>query len=510
MTVRRLVQHPDLGLTLVAGREGADRTIDWAHAIELVDPTPYLSGGELVMTTGMNVGATDHEQYDYLVRLSAAGVSALAFDTGTTFDHVPAGVLGAGDALGFPVLAVPAHTPFIAITRAVIDEVTADQLRSVQRIVDQQEAMAREALKTGIPGVVGALSAALSAAVVVLGTDAHTLAASGADNQRVSQICSEQIRSTRSRTNRNQTSQVLADGDGYCTMQALRMTQTHRGWLAVRSDGPPTPLDRLLIAHAMSLISIEMDKPTKVLDAEHRLRAAVTRALLTEPTTADHGLLRYFNFDPDQPAVVIVFTDTGPALTAEGYARRVLTSVGMPYLVSAEADYVQLILPASASSAAQQIRHALGAQLQRRIGGGMSRPGSLDKLSPCLKQAQAAARAHDDGHRISEFADLGVFSILLNDRSAAELELMTYQLEPLDHYDGGDTGSGAGLLATLEAYLRANGHVESAAAAIGIHRHTMRNRLAKIRELTNCNLETADGRAEMWLAIKAREMLSLG
>lgn len=510
MTVRRLAQHPALGLTLVAGREGAERTIDWAHAIELVDPTPYLSGGELVMTTGMNVGANDREQYDYLTRLSAAGVAALAFDTGTTFAHVPTGILTAGDALGMPVLAVPAQTPFIAITRAVIDEVTADQLLAVQRIVDQQEAMAREALKTGIPGVVGALSTALSAAVVVLGADTHTLAASGPDTQRVSQVCADRIRGARRRTNRNQNSQVLADGDGYCTLQALRVTQAHRGWLAVRSDGPPSPLDRLLIAHAMSLISIAMDKPTKVIDAEHRLRGAVTRGLLTEPTTADGGLLRYFGFDPDQPVVVIVYTHTGPALVAEHHAQRALADMGTPYLMSAHTDQVQLVLPQSARAAAQPIRRALGAQLQRQLGAGVSEPGALDNLSPCLKQAQAAARAQADQEHVNQFADLGVFSILLSNRSTTELELMTHQLTPLDLHDKHDNAPGTGLLATLEAYLRENGQIESASTAMGIHRHTMRNRLAKIRELTNCNLETADARAEMWLALKARELLSLG
>jgi PucR family transcriptional regulator, purine catabolism regulatory protein len=62
ITVRRLAGHKDLGLTLVAGRENADRAISWAHAIELADPTPYLSGGELVMTTGLKMGPTNDEQ----------------------------------------------------------------------------------------------------------------------------------------------------------------------------------------------------------------------------------------------------------------------------------------------------------------------------------------------------------------------------------------------------------------------------------------------------------------
>ena len=73
ITVRRLAGHKDLGLTLVAGRENADRVISWAHAIELADPTPYLSGGELVMTTGLKMGPTSDEQYEYVARLSAVG-----------------------------------------------------------------------------------------------------------------------------------------------------------------------------------------------------------------------------------------------------------------------------------------------------------------------------------------------------------------------------------------------------------------------------------------------------
>src|SRR6185312_6800641 len=198
ITVRRLAQHKDLGLALVAGRESADRVISWAHAIELADPTPYLSGGELVMTTGINVGTTDAEQFDYVARLSGAGTVALAFDTGTRFPAVPDGVVAAGDALGLPILQVPASTPFIAVTRAVIDELTADQLRSVQRVVDQQEVLARATVRGGTPGVVGALSHSLSATVAVIGADGRPLAASGPDADRVLGLCADAVRTARS------------------------------------------------------------------------------------------------------------------------------------------------------------------------------------------------------------------------------------------------------------------------------------------------------------------------
>jgi PucR family transcriptional regulator, purine catabolism regulatory protein len=164
------------------------------------------------MTTGMNVGTTDDEQFDYIARLSAARVAALAFDNGTTHETVPAGILSAGDALGMPVLAVPHDTPFIAITRAVIDDVTADQLRSVQRVVDQQEVMVRETLRNGIPAVVAALSKSLAATVVVLGTDGGTLASSGTEGERVSRLGAELVLRRRARGVHRQASCVVADG----------------------------------------------------------------------------------------------------------------------------------------------------------------------------------------------------------------------------------------------------------------------------------------------------------
>ena len=123
------------------------------------------------MTTGINIGTDDAAQLDYVARLVSADAAAIAVDTGTTFTEVPAGVLAAGNALGLPVLEVPPSTPFIAIARVVVDALKADELRSVQRVVDEQEVLARATLKGGIPGVVSALADCLSAAVIVADTD---------------------------------------------------------------------------------------------------------------------------------------------------------------------------------------------------------------------------------------------------------------------------------------------------------------------------------------------------
>ena len=48
----------EMGLELVAGRDAADAPIRWVHSSELVDPTPWLSGGELILTTGLQLGSS--------------------------------------------------------------------------------------------------------------------------------------------------------------------------------------------------------------------------------------------------------------------------------------------------------------------------------------------------------------------------------------------------------------------------------------------------------------------
>ncbi len=510
MTVRRLAQTSALGLTLVAGRDGGDRPIGWAHAIELEDPTPYLSGGELVMTTGMKVGATSDEQFAYLARLSAAGVAALAFDTGTTFQVVPAGIIAAGDALGLPVLSVPAYTPFIAITRTIIDEVTADQLRSVQRVVDQQEVLARETLRNGVPAVVTALSKLLSATVVIIDVDGNTLAANGLETDHIRTLSAQLVCAGGTRSRGKYASRVVADGDGYCTLQALRAAQPVRGYVAIKTEAPLSPTDRLLVSHAVSLISIELGKPVKVLDAEQRLRVTVTHGLLAQPPTFDPAVLRYFGFDPASEVAVLVLANAGPRLAAETQTHQVLTAQHHPYLTCSRADEIIIALPAAYGAASQQIRHDIGAQLQRQLRGGLSLPCRIDALATAVNQARtAASHAKADGDCVGEYAELGLFDLVLGTRSTDDLLLISQHVAALAEYDRGQGTTNDGLLATLDSYLRHNGHVESASAALGVHRHTMRNRIAKISQLIACDLQNADARAELLLAIRARELLHI-
>ena len=112
----------------------------------------------------------------------------------------------------------------------------------------------------------------------------------------------------------------------------------------------------------------------------------------------------------------------------------------------------------------------------------------------------AAQNGADAG--VTDFDELSAFGALLGGRSAAELRLFAAPLNPLD-------GGNDQLIETLAAFLRHNGQMEAAAAELHVHRHTMRNRLRRIREELADDLGSADTRARLWLALKARALLPI-
>src|SRR5436190_21100386 len=99
LTVQGLVD--EMGLDLVEGSEGAGAPIRWVHATELQDPTPWLSGGELILTTGMQLGKPA-AQRKLVERLASHHVAGLGFGTGFDHDSIPEALLEEARAQGFP------------------------------------------------------------------------------------------------------------------------------------------------------------------------------------------------------------------------------------------------------------------------------------------------------------------------------------------------------------------------------------------------------------------------
>ncbi len=130
LTVESLVA--ELGLTLATGEENAQANVRWVHSTELLDPTPWLRGGELLLTTGLQLmGAKP--QREFVERLAEREIAGLGFGTGFVHKKVPAAILNTARKRGFPLFEVPYELPFIAVTERVFAQLLNERYELLQR-----------------------------------------------------------------------------------------------------------------------------------------------------------------------------------------------------------------------------------------------------------------------------------------------------------------------------------------------------------------------------------------
>jgi purine catabolism regulator len=130
LTVESLVA--ELGLTLATGEENAQVSVRWVHSTELLDPTPWLRGGELLLTTGLQLMGAE-PQREFVERLAEREIAGLGFGTGFVHKKVPAAILNTARKRGFPLFEVPYELPFIAVTERVFAQLLNERYELLQR-----------------------------------------------------------------------------------------------------------------------------------------------------------------------------------------------------------------------------------------------------------------------------------------------------------------------------------------------------------------------------------------
>jgi PucR family transcriptional regulator, purine catabolism regulatory protein len=130
LTVESLIA--ELGLELVSGHESAKAHVRWVHSTELPDPTPWLRGGELLLTTGMQLKGPK-AQRELIERLADHEIAGLGFGTGFAHKRLPAALCTAASKRSFPLFEVPYELPFIAITERAFAQLVNERYEMLQR-----------------------------------------------------------------------------------------------------------------------------------------------------------------------------------------------------------------------------------------------------------------------------------------------------------------------------------------------------------------------------------------
>ncbi|MFF9402133.1 PucR family transcriptional regulator ligand-binding domain-containing protein [Streptomyces sp. NPDC014744] len=162
ITLKDVLALPGLGLGLVDGDGAGGETdalgqeVRWAHVSELEDPTPWLLGGELLLSTGLNRFEDAAQTLAYCERLTRVGVVALGVSTGASLPHpeLPAVLLAGCAAAGLPLVHVPEYTGLQSIIQAVSDALNAEQTEPMRRALLAQWNLAEAAAQVKGPDAV--------------------------------------------------------------------------------------------------------------------------------------------------------------------------------------------------------------------------------------------------------------------------------------------------------------------------------------------------------------------
>jgi purine catabolism regulator len=293
LSVRELLR--ELDVQVLAGEGGLDLPVRWVHISELRDPTPWLSGGELLLSTGMQLDTEAHQR-EFVARLADAQLSGLGFGTGFEHRVVPPALLEAAAEREFPVFEVPYEVPFIAITEAAFTQLVNEQYGVLRRAIAAHERLERIVLsERGLEALAGALASLLGGAVLVFDGRGEPLVQRAFRRQLDPEMVAMLQGELRDRAlrrdgraflplevqegNRGLALPVLSDGAPKGDEGAGGRIPA--AWLVtVKDTGPLSDFDRLTLHQAVTIVALELLRGRVAGDTERRLAGDVLAAVI--------------------------------------------------------------------------------------------------------------------------------------------------------------------------------------------------------------------------------------
>jgi len=521
LTVRNLVD--EMGLELLSGESAAETPVRWVHISELPDPTPWLSGGEMILTTGLQL-TTAKVQREFARLLCDHHLAGVGFGTGISHDKVPKALLDEAKAVGLPLFEIPYELPFIAITEKAFGRLVNEQYEVLQRSITIHKRLERLVLEErGLDELVGAVSAAIGGTAMVLDARGELLA-SRTFRRRLSEAAIDAVR-TRLRDRGGPPGRGsggdFAPEHPEIAGRALVLPVSTRGrgapqaWLfAVRDTGSLGDFERLILQQAVTVVALELMRQRVMRDTERRLAGDVLAQALTGRLAESEIESRLRPFGIGEQAAVLVFDCEDPG-AAEPDLEVALTESGVGALVACRERLLCAVVDTASELDPIELAGCMRTALVEGHGGtqvraGVSRVAPVGMVRRSFHEArcalEATALSNGAAPEIASHEDLGAFRLLLAVQDDEALRVYTESvLGPLE--DGGGE-YGDELLRSLEAFIEQNGQWEKAARQLYCHRHTLRYRIRRIEELTGRDLKSARDRIELWLALRARELIA--
>jgi PucR family transcriptional regulator, purine catabolism regulatory protein len=532
LTVREVLG--DLDVVVLAGEENLDVPVRWVHISELRDPTPWLSGGELLLTTGMALEGPK-AQREFIATLADHGLAGVGVGTGFKHETVPPALVEAARERGFPVFEVPYELPFIALTEQAFTRLVNEQYALLQRSIAAQERLQRIVLsERGLDAIVGALATLIGGTAIVYDGRGERQGIRGFRRELDPEVVDALGAELRERARRGDGKSFVPSHPDL-TPRGLALPvgageAPDRGavpaaWLvAVKDSGGLAEIDRLILHQAVTVVALELLRRRVADSTERRLAGDVLTTVVSgELEGAELGRrLEPFGLGGRVSALVVAPAERAGLPPCEAALAEALRAEAVSGLVAVSGRFACALLPGFLDDELFELAERVVERTADALGGrplaGAGRAVPAGRAREAYHEARCALEARElgapangngrngTGHpAVATYRDLGSFQLLLSLQDSDALRLFCESLlGPIEHGEGHYGGE---LMRSLEAFIECNGQWESAARRLYCHRHTLRYRIRKVEELTGRDLGSARDRIEFWLALRGREIV---
>lgn len=512
LTLETLLDDAALQLALLVpgAPEALAREVLWLHNTELPDPSPYLRADELVLTNGLWRDAVDAATFvSALLRGQACG---LVFGLTEQTPAAPEELVDACAAAGLPLAAVSIAVPFTAITEAAARIQGAARHNALAGLVRRGNALATSISRGGgAQGVLDVLRRDHDLPMVVVDRLGRRLAGAEAHADFDHQAANALAR-------RPPPLEVELPDGGRAALFLVEgaMGEVDAGLFCLRSLADLTAIEQDAISQAARFLSLEVTKQQALQAIESRFSSELLEMILSGAARVDdvQDRLRSFGIDPTgQLAVITIVVGDGlmrPAGSTdeiEGFFSR----AGIPAVVVAGSQDTVAVFPwRSAAGAlvvlADQLVETVTARFPHDraiVGIGAPAPNSAALREPLIGSREVChvLRRRSGGSRVATIADVGTHRMLLglHDRTV----LRRFADDILGPLRAHDEQHGTELERTLRTFLGNDGHWARTAGAMYVHVNTLRNRIARIGELTGRDVTRLEDRVDLFLALEA-------
>lgn len=524
LSLSALLDDPALELRLlVSGRPGALNTeAVWVHNTELPDPSPYLREREVVMTNGLWLDGTD--PIDFVANVSQAGAAGIILGLRAHLESTPEPLLEACRAVDMPLLELSVEVPFTAISRAAAAIYTEQRQLALVGMVRRGNALAAAISHgAGASGVLEVLRRDHDLPLVVVDRMGRLLAASGHE------LDEAQLRTAADGLARRPPplEMDLGTAGQAAVFPVGAIGDADAALLCLRSVTALSRAEQDALDQAARYLSLEVARQQAVQAIELRFASELLDMILSGAARAAEvpGRLRAFGVDPEGPLAVCALAFAAPSRGA-GTTSGVETAPTLPGMAEVITDFfLAESLPAVVAGGSQDVVAVLpwrrpqdelvalaswlAAAVGRRFAGrravvGLGNPaGGAGELRQPLVQSREACRVlrhRQGGAGVATFTELGTYHLLLALHDAEKLRgFADSVLGPLREQD---QKRGGELETTLRAYLDHDGQLAATAATLYVHVNTLRNRLARVAELTGRDVGRTADRVDLFLALE--------